>query len=195
MYQDRNPSLSPGRVYRTRDLATFGANPTRLARRLVRDGRLRQLRQGLFVAPKLSSWGEVPASDHELMTAFLSGAGFVFTGPEYWNPLGLGATAVSPERLVYNLKRSGTFDLDGRRFRLRRVAAPSKPRPEWYAVDLLENHVLSGTSLSDLETGLVSAVVAGRLDPKRLLEASERYGTQRTRELLDRCLSEAERVR
>ncbi len=51
------PRLEPGRVYRTCDLGTWGANPTRLARRLIREGRLRSLAQGFFYAPRTRrSW-------------------------------------------------------------------------------------------------------------------------------------------
>jgi hypothetical protein len=46
-------------------------------------------------------FGPLPPSDDELMRAFLNAGAFVFTGPEYWNPLGLGATAMFASRLVY----------------------------------------------------------------------------------------------
>ena len=56
------------------------------------------------------------------MRAFLAGSPFVITGPCVWNALGLGTTAVHADTLVYNTKRSRTFELGGRSFRLRRVA-------------------------------------------------------------------------
>jgi hypothetical protein len=181
------PKLAPGRAYRTSDLAAWSSNPTRLAQQLVGEGRLRRLRHGLFTVPTESKWGPGSPSDEELLRALLGGADFVLTGPEYWNALGLGATALSPVRLVYNSKRSGTFELDGRRFRLRRVARPRRVTPEWYAVDLLENHLLSGASLERLEEGLVRALAEKRLSVKRLGQAAAVYGTQRTRELISRA--------
>jgi hypothetical protein len=42
------PILEPGRVYRTRELATWSANAPRLARRLVDEGALVPLAHGLF---------------------------------------------------------------------------------------------------------------------------------------------------
>ena len=42
------PDLQPGRAYRTRDLRAWSANPTRLARRLVGEGRLREAARGLY---------------------------------------------------------------------------------------------------------------------------------------------------
>lgn len=73
------------------------------------------------------------------MHGFLEGSPFVFTGSEHWNALGLGTTAVFAAPLVYNTKRSGTFQFGGRKFVLRRIAFPENPPPEWFVVDLLEH--------------------------------------------------------
>jgi hypothetical protein len=191
MTRPRSLHLTPGRTYRTADLALWSANPTRLAGRLVREGRLTRLRHGLFRAPREGKWGPTAPSEEELLRALLGSGEFVFTGPEFWNALGLGATAVSPEKLVYNSKRTGVFDLDGRRFRLRRVAWPRRVTREWYAVDLLENHALSGASLEELEAGLVRALRESRLSAKRLTQAAEIYATQRTRNLVERAVVRA----
>ncbi|MFN0061924.1 MAG: hypothetical protein ACKVPX_05350, partial [Myxococcaceae bacterium] len=124
MTASAHPQLEPGRVYRTRDFLTWTANAPRLAKRLVREGRLVPLAHGLFAYPRRSRFGTVPPTDEELMRAFLEGGLFVFTGPERWNALGLGTTSVFAAPLVYNTKRSGTFELGGRPFVLRRVAFP-----------------------------------------------------------------------
>lgn len=50
------PQLEPGRTYRTRDLRAWGANPTRLARRLVDEGKLREAAHGLLRADPLEVW-------------------------------------------------------------------------------------------------------------------------------------------
>lgn len=125
------------------------------------------------------------------MRSFLRGGPFVFTGTTYWNALGLGSTAVSPEVLVYNTKRSGLFELAGRRFHLRRVSFPRTPTPEWYAVDLLENHDMSGVGMDVLERGLVRVVREGRLQADALLRAAETYGTLRTFVRVKRALEQA----
>jgi len=183
--------LRPGGVYRTADLKGGDSNRTRWARRLVRQGRLRELRPGLYLAPKDSAWGSLPADGATLMKAFLKGGPFVFTGTMYWNALGLGSTSVSPEVLVYNTKRSGVFELSGRRFRLRRVSFPRKPSPEWYAVDLLENYELSGVDLEVLEQGLARALRARTLHAKAMLQMAEDYGTLRTRGVVVRAIEQA----
>ena len=125
------------------------------------------------------------------MRGFLKGAPFLFTGPSRWNALGLGGTAVSVEQLVYNTKRSGEFRFGNRRYRFRRVRFPRKPTPEWFAVDLLENHEMAGVGLDRLEEGLRRAVKAGTLRRKRLREAAEKYGTRSTRSRVNRALETA----
>jgi hypothetical protein len=179
-----SPQLEVGHVYRTEDLARWGANAPRLAKRLVRDGKLQRVRRGLFEVPRQSRFGHVPATDGQLMRAFLKNSPFVFTGPESWNALGLGSTAVFANQLVYNTKRSGTFELRGRRFVLRRTAFPEKQRLEWFVVDLFENAERAGVSRNDLVAGLTRALERGRFNRDELTRMAERYATKATRRLI-----------
>lgn len=186
-----HPQLESGRVYRTRDLAAWGANAPRLAKRLVREGHLARLGHGLFAHPKPSRFGLVPPSDEEIMRAFLDGAMFVFTGPDRWNALGLGTTALFAVPLVYNTKRSGTFEFGGRRFVLRRVAFPEKPPTEWFVVDLLEHADQAGASRNEVAAALEQALARGRFDRARILDMAKRFGSKATRALLTRALEQS----
>ncbi|MGH9324164.1 MAG: hypothetical protein ACRD3V_30285, partial [Vicinamibacteria bacterium] len=123
--------------------------------------------------------------------AFLDDSPFVFTGPERWNALGLGTTALSTERLVYNSKRTGRFTLGGRRFRLRRVAFPETPTPEWFVVDLLEHAEQAGASRGDLVAALARVLHRGKLDRGRLREMAARYGTKKTVQQVEAALADA----
>ena len=183
-------SLEPGRVYRTRELAAWGANAPRMAKRLVREGQMVRLAHGLFVHPRRSRFGAVPPTDAELMRAFLDGAPFVFTGPERWNLLGLGATAAFAASLVYNTKRSGLFELGGRRFLLRRVAFPENPPLEWFVVDLFEHADQAGASRAELAVALARALGRGEFDRQRLEEMAHQYGTKATRLPIESVLAE-----
>ncbi|MGQ0505282.1 MAG: hypothetical protein ACT4TC_08165 [Myxococcaceae bacterium] len=122
------------------------------------------------------------------MRAFLDGAPFLFTGPDRWNTLGLGTTAVFAAPLVYNTKRSGTFEFGDRRFVLRRVAFPENPTPEWFAVDLLEHADQAGASRTEVAAALARAVARGAFDPERLREMSRRYSTRATQALTESAL-------
>ncbi len=186
-----HPLLEPGRVYRTRELERWGANAPRLAKRLVAEGALVPLTHGLYACPKRSRFGVVPPSDEELMRAFLTDSPFVFTGPDRWNALGLGSTAVFAAPLVYNTKRSGSFEFGGRAFELRRVAFPQNPTPEWFVVDLFENADRAGASRTQLVEALARALGRGVFDHARLSAMAQQYGTKATQALVDSALRNA----
>jgi len=183
-----SPRLRRGRVYRTKDLGRWGENPSRLAKRLTRDKELVELRHGLFYRPKQSRFGVVPPSERELLRALLDGGPYLLTGPDQWNALGLGSTAVFASQLVYNTKRSGVFQFGNQRFVLRRVRFPRHPTPEWFAVDLIQNHEMVGVALDDLGDGLERAVAAGRLRAEELRRAADKYGTRRTQTVVRRAV-------
>lgn len=186
------PQLEPGRVYRTRDFAAWSANAPRLAKRLVNDGHLVQLAHGLFVHPRQGRFGAVPPSDEAIMRAFLDGGPFVFTGPERWNALGLGTTAVFAVPLVYNTKRSGTFVFGKRRFVLRRVAFPTDAPPaEWFVIDLLEHADQAASSADDVARVLARALTFEKFDRERLRDMARRYGSRATITRIDRALQES----
>jgi hypothetical protein len=182
------PELTPGRVYRTRELARWGANPTRLAKRLIREGLLRQLAPGLFFAPEASRFGPVPPTEKEILRGFLGTEEFIITGPPVWNALGLGTTAAFATTLVYNNKRSGEFKLGNQRFQLRRVRFPTNPSPEWFVIDLLENRATVGADLAELQASLYEALVEDRFDRARLRAMADEYGTLAVRNVVDWCL-------
>jgi hypothetical protein len=185
------PEIEAGRTFRTEDLRRWSANPARLAKRLVRQGRLRQAARGLFYASVQGRFGQAPAAEDEVLRAFLRDDAFVITGPPKWNALGLGSTAMFAATLVYNRKRTGEFTFDGRRFLLRRVLFPSEPPPEWFVVDLLQHHDTAGVTLAELAARLVARIADGCWNPDRLRELARRYGTKATAALIERCIEEA----
>lgn len=185
--------LEPGTVYRTAWLRRWGNNPTRLAQKLEARGLVRRLGHGLLYTPRTSRFGEVPPSDEALLDAFLDGTAYVVTGPARWNALGLGSTALFARPLVYNTKRTGTFDLGGRTFELRRVAFPTDPPPEWFVVDLLRHADAAGVDRRELVDRLHRRVRAGRFDADRLLDMARRFGGAAEREAVRAATSDAAR--
>ncbi len=195
MDQAVQQELEPGRIYRTRELRAWSANPARLAKRLVREGRLRQAAHGLYYVPVPSRFGSAPASDAELLRAFFGNSSFLVSGPPKWNALGLGSTAMFAVTLVYNTKRTGEFTFDGRRYLLRRVLFPENPPLEYFVIDLLQHHDMAGVPLADLERGLVATLNNGRWDQKLLLDMAGRYGTKATLALVERALHAADKAK
>ena len=188
------PRLKPGKVYRTKDLARYGKNTPRLAKRLVAEGQLRPLAHGLFVHPEKSKFGSVPPNSEELMRGYLNRGRFIFSGPRQWNALGLGSTALFASQLVYNDVRTGEVELGGRRFTLRRVAFPNSPTAEYYAVDLIKNHRKAGISLRRIEEKLGRAIARRRFEPTRLRQIAKRYGTRSAETVVENAIVAAEEV-
>jgi hypothetical protein len=181
----------PGHVFRTRDLAGLSANPSRLVKRWIAEGACTRLRNGLYAIPKPTEFGLAPPSSEDLLRTFLDGDPFVVTGPPIWNALRLGGTQLFALPLVYNRKRSGTFRLGGRTFRLRRVRFPDDPRPEWFVVDLLENLGSVCLSHDDVEGHLVVRLNEGMFDQGALARMADEYGTKSTQALVHRALHKA----
>jgi hypothetical protein len=155
----------------------------------VREGKLREAAHGLFYAPVGSRFGWAPASEAELLRAFLGDNSFVITGPPRWNALGLGSTAMFATTLAYNTRRTGEFTFDRRRFLLRRVRFPDDPPPEWFVVDLLQHHEMAATSLVGLEERLTATLREGRWNRDCLREMADEYGTKATLALVERCIA------
>ncbi len=178
-------------MYRTRELRRWSANPTRLATRLVREGKLRRAAHGLFYAPIPTRFGPAPPGEIAILEAFFDGGPFLVTGPTKWNALGLGSTAMFASTLVYNSKRTGQFTFDGRRYLLRRVLFPQDPPPEYFVIDLVQHHDAAGASLVELQHALTATLVLGRWDSELLREMAEGYGTKATSTLIESAIRAA----
>jgi hypothetical protein len=187
------PPLEPGRVYRPHEFSHLDSNTTRATRRYLEAGQLRLLRKGLYLCPRESRFGALPASDAELVRGFLEGAPHVFTGPERWNALGLGSTAMFARRLVYNQKRTGSFEFGGKKFVLKRIKFPETAPVEWFVVDLLENAEQAGVDRNDIATRLTRALIEGRFDRTTLAKMAGEYGTKtKTRRFVGRAIHAAQ---
>lgn len=183
--------LTPGQVFRTATLRRWGQNPTRLAQRLEREGRVQRLGHGLLYVPRVTKFGVAPPGEEALLDALLDGTPHLVTGPPRWNALGLGSTALHVRPLVYNTKRTGTFTLAGRTFELRRVAFPREVTAEWFVVDLLHNADSVGQDRADLARHLASALRRGRFDGTKLLDMADQFGTRAERDIVRQAVREA----
>lgn len=178
----------PGRVYRTADLAKWTANPTRLAKQLVAQGLLKPLATGLYAAPKHTKFGDAPPKPEAIMDAFLGGDPYIFTGPEYWNALQLGATALYPVHIVYNKKRTGEFQFGGHRFVLRRCNFPKRPIPEWYVIDLIKHRDDVGLDKDTIVYKLQNALTRGTLQAHTLNNVAHEFGTKEVQALIRQAI-------
>ena len=172
--------LQTGRVYRREDLARISKAVDRHLNELVSTGVLKKLAQGLYYAPKKSSFGLLPPTDEQVVRGFLRNKDFLVFSPSSYNTVGLGTTQLYNSTLVYNHKRHGVFKLGNRQFHFRvKPRFPKKLTPEFLYVDLLNNlDVLAedrDAVLSQARTKLLS------FNQKLLQKALDSYGNMATR--------------
>ena len=132
--------LRPGQVYRRAELAEFSSAVDRHLRQLVDAGALRKLRAGIYYCPQKSSFGEIPADEHKVVATFLKDDDFLVVSLNAYNALSLGTTQLYNERLVYNFKRDGRFELNGQKYYfLKSRRFPKQVTEAFLLVDLVNN--------------------------------------------------------
>ena len=175
--------VRPGRVYRREHLATWSRSVDRDLQHLVREGVLQKLAQGLYYAPRQSTFGTAPPDDHEVVAAFLRDSNFLIFSPNAFNSLGVGTTQLYNSTWVYNHKRHGRFRLGNRVYEFR--SKPRFPRtltPEFLLVDLLNNL----DALAEDHDQILSHARQrmAEHDQKRMKKALAEYGSVATRKLV-----------
>ncbi|MCK5373991.1 MAG: hypothetical protein KAJ40_01775, partial [Alphaproteobacteria bacterium] len=132
--------LRRGSVYRRSDLELWSNAVDRHLKQLQEDGTLVKLSGGLYHYPKKTVFGNAPADDEALVTAFLKDNRFLLTSPNAYNTLGVGTTQLYNETVVYNHKRHGRYELGGRVFDFRmKPHVPKSLSEEFLLVDLVNN--------------------------------------------------------
>ena len=186
--------LRPGQVYRRRDLARWSNAVDRHLRQLVDEGRLEKVSGGVYMAPRKTRFGTAPASPEKLVATFLGDDKFLMISPNAYNGLGVGTTQLYNEPVVYNRKRHGRMELDGRVYDFRvRPAFPAKLSEEVLLVDLLHN---LDRLAEDKAAVLPRALARARyMDRSRLAKAVRDYDSARVRRLLEPVLEDAPQPR
>ena len=175
--------LQTGRVYRRMDLAHLSKSVDRHLYQLLSIGKLKKLAQGLYYAPKQSSFGPLFPTDEQVVKGFLRDNEFLVFSPSSYNTVGLGTTQLYNSTLVYNHKRHGVFKLGNRQFHFRvKPRFPKKLTPEFLYVDLLNNL----DELAEDRDAVLSQARAKLLSfkPSLLQKALNSYGNMATRKLL-----------
>lgn len=175
--------LRPGQVYRRKELAVWSKAVDRHLRLLLDEGRIEKVGPGLYMVPRKTRFGDAPATPEKLVESFLGDDRFLLVSPNAYNSLGLGTTQLYNEPVVYNRKRHGHFELDGRTYDFRmRACIPSGLSEEFLLVDLLHN---LGRLPEDKTTVLPKALKRARsMDRSRLSRAVKDFGSARAARLL-----------
>lgn len=131
--------LEVGRVYRASELAPFSTSLGRDLRLLVENKKLRAVGKGLYVKPDKFGEYEVPPDSSEVVKKFLKTNNFIMRSRSDYNSLGLGLTQMFNEVFVYNKKRFGKIELDGKTYFFKRRDFPRDHHFEYLFVDLFNN--------------------------------------------------------
>ena len=189
---DLRRRVKPGRVYRRKDLAAWSTSVDRHLRQLVDEGSLQKVSGGLYMAPRQTRFGPAPAETATLVGRFLGDDRFLVVSPNAYNGLGVGTTQLYNAPVVYNHKRHGRFELDGRPFDFRqRASFPKRLSEEFLLVDVLHN---ADRLAEEPEAVRRRAVARAReLDRKRLVKAVDDFDSARVRNLLAPVLTRGDR--
>lgn len=182
--------MKEGRVYRREELDEYSSAVDRDLNTLIKKALIKKLASGLYLRPKKSKWGEVPADAEELVRAFLKTDDFLLTSLNVFNKLPLGLTQLSNVPVVYNRKRLGRFKLGNQIFYFKRpVNFPNELSQEFLYVDLLNNLESLPEKSDELELKL--RIQLKELPSKKLLECAERFGKRSTQVKLKELLEDA----
>lgn len=180
--------LKPGTVYRRTDLSQWSKSVDRHARQLLEEGVLVKLHNGLYYYPKPSVFGSVPASEKDLVSAFLKEDDFLLTSPNAYNALGLGTTQLYNSVVVYNHKRHGLFELGGRQFEFRmKHRFPRKLSEEFLVVDLMNNLKSLAEDQERLKAKVWEKVF--EMDLKKLRFAVKQYASVSSKKFFNTILT------
>ena len=150
---------------------------------LTAEGLLIKVSQGLYYAPRKSKFGIVPPDDNSLIERFLKDDDFLLVSPNSYNGLGFGLTQLYNITWVYNHKRKGKFELNGKLFEFTlKTSFPKIVTKEFLLVDLL-NHLEFVAE--------EQAVVINKLPSKlrdfnlnELMKITQQYGSGKTKRIL-----------
>lgn len=186
--QELKKHLRRGRVYRRADLSRWSKSVDRHLDALVTEGVLQKLSQGLYFYPEVTVFGEAPPEEEVLVRSFLKDSRFLLTSFNAYNTLGVGTTQLYNQKIVYNHKRHGDFDLGGKTFSFRaKPHFPNKVTKEFLLVDLLNNL----EQLAEDPIEIVSNVLfrAKTMDQKKLKKVLLDYGSSKAKRILEPIFS------
>ena len=172
--------IKQGEVYRRSDLEYYSSAIDRHLAQLTKDGTLIKLNQGLYYAPKPSKFGAVPPDDRQVVERFLKDEDFLLISPNVFNSLGLGLTQLYNTTWVYNHKRKGEFQLNGKTFEFKlKSSFPKNISKEYLLVDLLNNLEI----LAEDQTLVLEKLPdnLGRFNTDALMKATQQYGSGKTK--------------
>ena len=178
-----NQYINQGDVYRRSDLEYYSNSIDRHLAELTSEGILIKVSQGLYYAPRKSKFGVVPPDENALIERFLKDEDFLLVSPNAYNSLGFGLTQLYNITWVYNHKRKGIVELNGKQFEFKlKTSFPKAVSKEFLLVDLLNHLELLAEDQAAVLNKLPSKLEEYHLN--ELMKITQQYGSGKTKRLL-----------
>ncbi len=175
--------LKPGKVYRRSELAKWSRSVDRHIVKLLEDGTVQKIFQGIYYCPKETTFGKVPPEEESLVRSFLKDNRFLITSLNSYNKLGVGTTQLYNKTIVYNHKRKGEFKLGNRIFFFQiKAHFPKKITPEFLLVDLFNNLEILAENHQEILQNISFKI--SMMDKKKLSNSVSRYGSTKAKATL-----------
>jgi hypothetical protein len=178
-----NQHIKNGEVYRRSDLEYYSNSIDRHLAELTAEGLLIKVSQGLYYAPRKSKFGIVPPDDNSLIERFLKDDDFLLVSPNSYNGLGFGLTQLYNITWVYNHKRKGKFELNGKLFEFTlKTSFPKMVTKEFLLVDFLNHLEFVAEEQAVVINKLPSKLKDFNLN--ELMKITQQYGSGKTKRIL-----------
>ena len=175
--------LKPRATYRREDFINLSSNVDRHLKILVSQKALVKIQNGLYMCPEETPFGKALPEETQLLKTFLKDDRFVVYDLSLFNSLGLGLTQLHNKRIVFNRKRHGEFQFNGKHYSFYRWReAPKKLSKEFLYVEFL-NRFDKLTEDNVKNKNLLKNQLK-KLNQKKLWRAIQNYGKESTKKKL-----------
>lgn len=179
--------LKPRVTYRRKDFIHLSSNVDRCLKKLILKKNLVKIRNGLYMCPENTSFGEALPSETQLIKTFLKDDRFVVYDLNQFNSLDLGLTQLHDKKIVFNRKRHGNFQFNGQTYSFYRWReAPKTLSKEFLYIEFL-NQFDQLKEDSKKHKKLLKKRI-GALNQKKLQQIANKYGKESTKKKLQSIL-------
>ena len=172
--------LKPRTTYRREDFINLSSNVDRHLKTLISEKALVKIQNGLYMCPEETPFGKALPEETQLLKTFLKDDRFVVYDLNMFNSLDLGLTQLHNKRIVFNRKRHGEFQFNGKRYSFYRWReAPSKLSKEFLYVDFLNR--FDKLAEDNVKNKKLLKRQLRKLDQKKLQRVVKNYGKESTK--------------
>ena len=175
-----------GQIYRAGEIEGLSKDSSRDLNDLLKAGLICRAGPGLYYKPRKLAGRAIPANTECILQKFLRSDQFLVRHISDFNKLGLGTTQHAAVTYVYNRKRSGAIELDGRKYMFVMRKLPQAQTNEYLLVDMLNNLTSLGEDSRYFLQKLATTLPKMDLNMNKLLAIAEEYGKRWVKRYLEK---------